>query len=636
MPATAYFEKIFLQGKRPYLWLFVIAVCFFIPCLWFGFSPLDDHWIIVEKFGYISNPDNFRSFFMKDLLGPNVGYYRPLRTIVYMIIAQVGGQSPLFYHLFNILLHGTAVLLVFSLIRKFNVSAGIAFFLSLVFAFHPVAVSSVAWIPALNDAMLAIFVFAAAITYINFLNTKRWFWLYLHLLLYCLAMMTKESSLVLPVILIAFSFLVFESIKIRRLVIPVLSWLALTAAWFLMRQLVVTDLSAIQELNIIKVLQNISVAILAGYGKFIFPLYGNKTTILVFGGAIILLAIVFFVFIKPLNRNIVFFGGLWFLIFLLIPATFKGGYSDTWLYTANLGGLLMLSQINLKIKRKIFQAAMFCLVIAVYGICSQFRLSIYKNELTFANFYISEHPDETIAYFMRGIAYSKSGYYTQSVADLDTVISRRPAFVNAYYNRGISHYKLKNYRQAYEDFNRVISLVPNFPNAYFERGLALMSLKDYDSALSDLTASIQQRPGYFQGYFFRGLSFARLDQNDKAINDFSKVISLKPDYGLAYYHRALGYILQKKYQAGLEDLRISENLYPSNKEVHFFTGLAYLNLLNYTAALKAFERALEVNPDDGRAWYNGGLCYRAMGNQAEADKWFTKAWEKGFQAPERN
>jgi len=623
-------KNIFTGGYRPYLWLFLIACCVFLPCLRFGFSPLDDQWIIVEKLSYISNPGNFRSFFLKDVLSDTAGYYRPLRTIVYMLIAQVGGGNPFFYHLFNILLHGITVLLVFHLLRKLNTNTGPAFILSLIYAVHPVNVSSVAWIPAMNDVMLAVFVFSSFITYINLVRTGKWYWYALHLILFIAGLLTKETIVILPVIFLIYYLLFSERRRIAHLVLMAGSWLVILAVWFVLRQQVRSDITAIESLTVLKVFKNLALGWAGSYGRMIVPLYGRRMISLTAGALMILLTVLLFLRFRPGDNKKVLFGAVWFFSFLVVPSVFKGGLSDTWLYTAAAGGLMVFSELRINVVPRVMAVIMITLIVLGYAVYSVIRLPVYRDELTFADFYLSEHPDETVSHYIRAIALGKKGYYSEAVIELDGVVRDRPSYMNAYYNRGLDHMKLKEYRRAEQDFSTVIGQAPGFPNVFYERGTTYLHLNVYDSAVNDLTEAIRRRPRYLQGYFSRSAALVRLKRYREAIADMTTVILLDPGNERAYYQRGLKYIITGEYAEALSDFSKVKTAAGEYNDLYFFMGTALYGLKKYDDALAHFRKALEVKPGDARACYYAALCCEAAGDRTGASDYMTKARAKGF------
>jgi tetratricopeptide (TPR) repeat protein len=519
---------------------------------------------------------------------------------------------------------------VFHLLRKLNTATGPAFILSLIYAVHPANVSSVAWIPALNDVMLAVFVFSSFITYINLVRTGKWYWYALHLVLFIAGLLTKETIIIFPVVLLSYYLLFSERRKISHVALMAVSWLVILAVWFVLRQQVRSDMTALESLTILKVLKNLALGWAGSYGRMIVPLYGRRMVSLIAGGLMIPLTVLLFLGFRPASTKKVLFGAIWFFSFLIVPAVFKGGFSDTWLYTAAAGGLMVFGELRINVIPRVMGVIMITLIVLGYAFYSVLRLPVYRDELTFADFYLSEHPDETVSHYIRAIALGKKGDYREAVIELDGVVRDRPSYMNAFYNRGLDHMKLREYRRAVQDFSTVIGHAPGFPNVFYERGMTYLHLNVYDSAVNDLTEAIRQRPRYLQGYFSRSAALVRLRRYGEAIDDMTTVIRLDPGNERAYYQRGLKYIITGEYAEALSDLSKVKTAAGEGSDIYFFKGTALYGLKKYDDALAHFRKALEVNPADARACYYAALCCEATGDRTGASDYLTKARAKGF------
>ena len=86
--------------------------------------------------------------------------YYPLVHTSWWIENQLWGMVPWHFHLFNMLLHGLAALLLWRCLRVLAIPA--AWLVAAVFALHPVQVESVAWITERKNVLCGVFFFASA------------------------------------------------------------------------------------------------------------------------------------------------------------------------------------------------------------------------------------------------------------------------------------------------------------------------------------------------------------------------------------------------------------------------------------------------------------------------------------------
>jgi hypothetical protein len=146
-------------------------------------------------------------------------YYRPVVALAYFVQFQAFGLAPLGYHWVNVLLHLGCVLLLLDMLRHRigaapgSAALGGAFAGALLFAVHPTRTESVTWISGCTDlwmtllCLLALRVLRAPVT-----RTRA----ALGALLAALALLAKESAVVLPLLLALDAWLLREPGAARR------------------------------------------------------------------------------------------------------------------------------------------------------------------------------------------------------------------------------------------------------------------------------------------------------------------------------------------------------------------------------------------------------------------------------------
>ncbi|MBI5118704.1 tetratricopeptide repeat protein [Candidatus Poribacteria bacterium] len=136
-------------------------------------------------------------------------YYRPLALLSFLADYSAWGLSPVGYHLTNVLLHMTATLLVFFLLKKLRLNATASFLAALLFAAHPALADSVAGVSGRSDPLCAIFFLAGCLCYVSARQTGPRMGILLLLAAYAactLALLTKETAIALPIVLAAYEF----------------------------------------------------------------------------------------------------------------------------------------------------------------------------------------------------------------------------------------------------------------------------------------------------------------------------------------------------------------------------------------------------------------------------------------------
>lgn len=135
----------------------------------------------------------------------NVNYYRPLQTVTNITDYFLWGNVPTGFHVTNILLHMTAVVLAYCFLLLLFGESGLAFTAALIFAVHPVNASIVSYIAGRADSMALSMILASLMFYIRSRYGGGGKASYaLSLVFFALALMTKESAMLLPAVIIFF------------------------------------------------------------------------------------------------------------------------------------------------------------------------------------------------------------------------------------------------------------------------------------------------------------------------------------------------------------------------------------------------------------------------------------------------
>ena len=216
--------------RRPSVWLAllsVLTVATFFPGLRGDFL-WDDHLLIqgngnlhrLSRLGAALTHDFWSVSDAGDLpAGMLTRYYRPAVTLAYALEYQLFGPRPFGYHLVSLGLHLGCVLLAWRWLRRrypggVGLSAGAGAFVgAALFALHPSRPESVVWISGCTDLWLTLGVLLALEAWDRRRGSRD---LALTTLATVIAMLCKESAVVLPVLLATDAALTLAPGEARR------------------------------------------------------------------------------------------------------------------------------------------------------------------------------------------------------------------------------------------------------------------------------------------------------------------------------------------------------------------------------------------------------------------------------------
>jgi protein O-mannosyl-transferase len=181
---------------RKKFFFFAIGITFFVHLIYLkaGFVWVDHH-DIEEKYAVVALSDIGKTFLTQ--FG-DTSFYRPLVVILNSIDFALYGMEPFGYHLTNLLLHiGVVVAAGLFLKLMLNLKDEEVFLSRVFIGVHPMSILIVGAITRRQETLAAIFIFCAGVSYIYARKTGLFKYTILFLVTFFLALLAKETSLVI-------------------------------------------------------------------------------------------------------------------------------------------------------------------------------------------------------------------------------------------------------------------------------------------------------------------------------------------------------------------------------------------------------------------------------------------------------
>jgi tetratricopeptide (TPR) repeat protein len=581
--------------------------------------------------------------------------YYPLLHSAFWLEHQLWGENPIGYHLINIVLHVLGATLLAILWRRLGLPG--AYLAAALFALHPIAVESVAWMSEQKNTLSLVLYLAAALLFLRFQETRRRALYAAATLLFAGALLSKSVTATLPAALLVILWWRRGTLRWRTDVMPLLPWFALSATMAAVTVWVErTLIGAKGEEWAFTLLQRV---LLAGrvawfyFAKlvwpanliFIYPRWDVDAGVAwqyLYPIAAVLVLIALWLLRKrtrtPLAIALLFGGSI-------VPALgFINVYPFRYSFVADhfqhLGAMYALAGVATGLTllarawpRHVALGAAALLLVTL-GVLTFRQSRMYKNEETLYRTTLAKNPACWLCYnnlglllldrddvagaktlFERGLSirpegpefpfglgavYEKTGRLEEAAALYDRGLKtgdRNPA---AHNNLGNLLRKLGRGKDAIPYFRKAIEVDPNHAEAYNNLGAVLADAGQWQEAAQNYEAALAIRPEFAEARNNLGVALVRLGRGPEAIPHFETALRLKPDYPEA--------------ENGL--------------------GMALATAGRFDEARAHFETALRKRPDYGRAHFNLGNLLHGMNRLDEAMRHYESARRLEPNAPD--
>lgn len=472
------------------------------------------------------------------------GFQLGLRWLSYASLGWTyvifGDTLPHFYHVGNLLLHTATVITLFYLLRQLMLTLVAdgqnnshiiwgCWLGAAIFAVHPVAVYAVGYVVQRSIVMATLFVLLMQLTYLRGLLTGQKRWLVLTVLLYFLAGLSKEHSLLAPLLLGAQTILLRGQIRVTASALW-LTWGALAAVGIQILLLVKGVIGVSYEIMAANLfaqqgvvastpmLHLLSAMTQAGlFFKYLWlwlipnpawmsidmrePFIASLGAWQGWLGAICFMAyggLAAWLLWRPRWLSLVGLALLYpWLQFLVefssirVQETFVLYRSYMWMPGVML--LIPLLFIKWPHKKNILVLGSIALLLLPLA---WNRLWVMGDDYRLWNEAALLLPGETVPgadriFFNRGIAPSPDKKPGEAIADLERAASLSPHLAPLHYVLGVEYFNNIRYQEAMAQFDETIKLDPKNGHAYYAKGLIFKRLHDDKQAIQQMKKSCE-------------------------------------------------------------------------------------------------------------------------------------------------
>jgi hypothetical protein len=492
-------------------------------------------------------------------------YYRPLFLLWIRANYAVFGLREMGWHVTAVLLHVLVTWLVYCIVNKLTGRFTVAWLTALIFGVHPIHHEVVAWVSGTTESLFAAMFLAAFLAYLNSLESSQKIWMTVSAIFYGLALLCKETAIVLPALVFAAEWIAGSSQdpsdrpgvvrRFGRALMPVAFYVPIAAVYLIARTRILAGLGhAASNVSVSKWLLTLPSILFFYVKNWFFPVRLSEFYDLSYQSSLSLrgvvlpalvlvaMAIAVWMLRKPLGVQATGYAVVWLLIPLL-PAlyTFVFDYGelvhDRYFYLPSVGASLLVALI---IERALAgQPAVFgqpsrvvaaaLALAAVLGLCAVREASYWKDNYTLYSRGRQIAPLNSTALNNLGGQLIIRGEMEPAQTLLEAGYQEFPGDDRFVFNLGRLNYINKQYSRSEEYAREAIRLDPISADSYFLLGQILLKQGRAPEAIQAFGRAVELNPYDATYHTSYGIVLRMNGDCAGADSQFGEALAINPD-----------------------------------------------------------------------------------------------------------
>ena len=508
------------------LFLAVIVWVVFGQTLYYPFINFDDNLYVYE------NPQVSQGLTLAGIgwafTHSYASNWHPLTWISHMLDCQIYGLKAGGHHLTNVLLHATAAILLFLVLRRLTGSLWRSAVVAAIFAVHPLRVESVAWVAERKDVLSGVFFMLTMGAYVNYVrhpgSPARYGWVALFL---ALGLMSKPMLVTLPVVLLLLDYW------------PLNRWPAGGAQgpwwgpipWRLLREklplfgLVLASgvatlwaqTEAIRPLDQISISWRVGNALIAGMdyiGQLFWPsglavfypyrVHGGPFGEMVLA-VVLLLGVTATAFSLRRTRPYLWVGWLWYLVMLTpvigILQVGMQARADRYTYLPEIGLTVAVVWLAADLStrwgpRRTLLGGATAVILGGLICAAHTQTAYWRNNETLWRRSIACTPRNLTAHYNLGCAFLEAGRVDEAITEFQISLHLKADYAAAHHGLGSALLQKGRRDEAMTEFQTALQIDPTCAAAHSSLGSALLQQGRVDEATLHFRAALRVNPDY--------------------------------------------------------------------------------------------------------------------------------------------
>ncbi len=499
-------------------------------------------------------------------------FYRPVTTLWLRLNYVAFGLNPAGWHFVMLAGHVLMTYLVFAVVKRLAGTRNTAAVAAILFGLHPVHVENVAWLSSVNDLIMSLFLVGSFLAYLNFRKGKfhngAKLWMAVSIVLFGLALMSKETAAVFPLLILGFAiifahsrssedaslwptlkeglvsipyfvvlvaYLAFGRTSLHSLAnsITPLSWTTMILTW---PQVMWFDLKHLLLPISSSEFYSLAYVTAPGFGDFLQP--------------VLFLMIAFIAACygiwKLANPRLGLFAVVW-VVLPLLPTLYLRAIAadnfvhDRFLYLPSVGIVILLALAVCQISdgTMLGSSAVPAEWAIVAILCAAGLVGIVNHQLQWASnllLYqngVASAPQNLVVEDNLANEFANVGRYDRAIPLYLNVLQRNPRFWASNYNLGYAYFRMGRFADAESYLSRAIQIDDRDPDQFMFLARVQMQQGKLAQAAQNAERAVQRGPQTQGFHFVLAKILEESGEREQAISEYKTEVMYHPESAIA-------------------------------------------------------------------------------------------------------
>jgi hypothetical protein len=415
--------------------------------------------------------------------------WHPLTWISHMIDVSLFDTKAGAHHFMNVLFHALAAAALFAALFALTGAPGRSLAVAALFALHPLAVESAAWISERKNVLCALFWFLALWKYAHYARTKRSRDFALVMLFFALSLLSKPMAVTFPAALLLIDYWHLQRRPLIGEKIPLFVMSAIASFVTIQAQSAGGAVRSLEKISLGARVSNATVSYINYLGKAFWPRrlaafypFGHASAAIVTACALALIAITAGAFLLRKRWPFLLTGWLWFLGTLVpmigIVQVGEQSMADRYTYVPLIGIFIALVWLVAALtqplaQHRVLQPALAIVIVAVLAVCTHEQLRYWRSSKELFTHTIEVAGSSAMAHNSLGGAYVEDGDVVHGEQEFRKALEINPTLIDARANLANALAREDRADDAIDAYQKVLEIDPGLADIHNNLGVAL-------------------------------------------------------------------------------------------------------------------------------------------------------------------